>query len=151
MALSVLNEYFLDSKQEEIVRPRSRRRPKTNEKKGEQIMVVCAWIVLQDVERRKNGCLKFQENSNPKPKGLGTCKQCKIKEGSVYTNIHSIWVIVETIQQIAGNLLSSLSLISSSLWINDWCIWMRVVWEEYERMIKREWEREKVSDLWFIR
>jgi hypothetical protein len=84
------DEYFLDSKQEEIVRPRSRRRPKTNEKKGEQIMVVCAWIVLQDVERRKNGCLKFQENSNPKPKGLGTCKQCKIKEGSVYTNIHSI-------------------------------------------------------------
>ena len=59
MALSVLNEYFLDSKQEEIVRLRSRRRPKTNEKKGEQIMVVCAWIALQDVERRKNECLNF--------------------------------------------------------------------------------------------
>ena len=41
-------EYFLDSKQEEIVRPRSRRRPKTNEKKGEQIMVG-VWIALQDV------------------------------------------------------------------------------------------------------
>ena len=64
------NEYFLDSKQEEIVRPCSRRRPKTIVKKGEKIMVG-VWIALQDVERRKNGCLKFQENSNPKPKGLG--------------------------------------------------------------------------------
>jgi hypothetical protein len=58
MALCVLNEYFLDSKQEEIVRLRSRRRPKTNEKKGEQIMVG-VWIALQDVERRKNECLNI--------------------------------------------------------------------------------------------
>ncbi len=40
------------------MRLRSRRRPKTNEKKGEQI-VVGAWIALQDVERRKNGCLNI--------------------------------------------------------------------------------------------
>ena len=40
------------------MRPRSRRRPKTNEKKGEQIMVG-VWIALQDVNEEKTDVSNF--------------------------------------------------------------------------------------------